>query len=558
MGAVFKKTYTKPVPAGARIVNRNGKRQAQWRDSKGKLRRADLTTSRDGKERILLTAGTYTAKYRDGQGLLREETTGCRDEAAARSVLSSLERRAEKVRGGLLTASEAAAIDHQELPLSQLFDAYLVKLRSGGTSAVHHDNVRRCLRRVARDCKFTRLANFSREALERWLVAEQEAGMSARTRNVHRAALVAFCNWCVETKRSVSNPFTKVAKADEDLDPRRRRRSLTEDELVRLLEAARKRPLLDASTVRRGKRKGQIAATLKDTTRDRLERLGWERALIYKTLVLTGLRKGELASLTVQQVRLDAPTPYLLLNAADEKNRQGAHIPLRVDLADDLRRWVASMRPAGTKELPPSTPLFSVPNGLIRILDRDLVAAGIARRVQVAPNKWVIDKRDERGRTIDVHALRHTFGTLLSAGGVMPRTAQAAMRHSDVNLTMNVYTDPKLLDVAAALESLPALRLPACLDGQELQGNVEALSVTSNGFRDSEHAPTLAPTTVQTRQMGAIVDRIAASAHDCGNNAAVAVDVSADKDLRPLSALDNGRHQARVKGLEPSASSVTG
>lgn len=32
---------------------------------------------------------------------------------------------------------------------------------------------------------------------------------------------------------------------------------------------------------------------------DRLERIRCERAVIYKTFVLTGLRKGELASLTV-------------------------------------------------------------------------------------------------------------------------------------------------------------------------------------------------------------------------------------------------------------------
>ena len=31
------------------------------------------------------------------------------------------------------------------------------------------------------------------------------------------------------------------------------------------------------------------------------------------------------------------------------------------------------------------------------------------------------------------------------------------MRHSDPSLTANVYTDPKLLDVAGALESLPGL-----------------------------------------------------------------------------------------------------
>lgn len=40
-----------------------------------------------------------------------------------------------------------------------------------------------------------------------------------------------------------------------------------------------------------------------------------------------------------------------------------------------------------------------------------------------------------------------------------PRTAQAAMRHSSIDLTMNVYTDPRLLDVHGAGDVLPALPL---------------------------------------------------------------------------------------------------
>lgn len=58
-------------------------------------------------------------------------------------------------------------------------------------------------------------------------------------------------------------------------------------------------------------------------------------------LVVTGLRKGELASLTVGQLDLDGPTPGLTLRAADEKNRQGSYIPLRHDLAADLRQWLS-------------------------------------------------------------------------------------------------------------------------------------------------------------------------------------------------------------------------
>ena len=86
-----------------------------------------------------------------------------------------------------------------------------------------------------------------------------------------------------------------------------------------------------------------------------------------------------------------------------------------------------------------------MPRNLIKSFNLDLAAANIP-------------KEDGRGRTVDLHALRHTFGTHLSKNGVAPRTAQAAMRHSSLDLTMNVYTDPSLLDVAGALQALPKLR----------------------------------------------------------------------------------------------------
>ena len=51
----------------------------------------------------------------------------------------------------------------------------------------------------------------------------------------------------------------------------------------------------------------------------------------------------------------------------------------------------------------------------------------------------------------------HSFGTHLSKSGVAPRVAQAAMRHSNINLTMTTYTDARLLDTAEAVEGLPIL-----------------------------------------------------------------------------------------------------
>ena len=81
MGTVYKETFTKPLPAGAKIIIRKGQRLAQWQDAKGKTRTAPLTAAGD---RIAVEAGTYTAKYRDGSGIVRKVTTGCRDKSGRR------------------------------------------------------------------------------------------------------------------------------------------------------------------------------------------------------------------------------------------------------------------------------------------------------------------------------------------------------------------------------------------------------------------------------------------------------------------------------------------
>ena len=49
----------------------------------------------------------------------------------------------------------------------------------------------------------------------------------------------------------------------------------------------------------------------------------------------------------------------------------------------------------------------------------------------------------------------------LASGGVSARTAQEALRHSRPELTAMLYTDPKLLDVAGALDVLPDLPISA-------------------------------------------------------------------------------------------------
>jgi len=165
-----------------------------------------------------------------------------------------------------------------------------------------------------------------------------------------------------------ANPFAGLPKLDEASDRRRVRRALTPEELQRLLYAAQWRPLAEygrptvrklGSEQRPNKRSRatwrrdaltfeqlpqaveRARQRLRPDVIAKLRRLGRERALVYKTLVLTGLRYGELRSIRLAQVHLDGPLPHLLLQAADAKSGQAAEIPLRADLAADLKSFLS-------------------------------------------------------------------------------------------------------------------------------------------------------------------------------------------------------------------------
>jgi integrase len=341
MGTVFKKSYTKPLPPDSEIIVRNGQRLARWKDGKGKTRTAQITTGNAGRDRITLTASTFTAKFRDGDGFVIERPTGCKDETAARGVLAELERRSELVKANVITKAEGDAADHQVVPMSRHLEQYVSHLRAKGDSERHITDIRRLVERLMSDCSLVSLRDIHQDKIEGWLANHADEGMAARTRNSYLQAIRGMCGWCVQTDRFTRDPLVKLKKADENGDRRRKRRALTEEELCRLLDVARRRPLWEATTVRRGKNKGKPLAKVRQEVQKQLERLGWERALIYKTMLLTGLRKGELASLTIGQLHLDGPLPWISLNAADEKSREGSDIPLRDDLAQDLREWLA-------------------------------------------------------------------------------------------------------------------------------------------------------------------------------------------------------------------------
>jgi hypothetical protein len=91
----------------------------------------------------------------------------------------------------------------------------------------------------------------------------------------------------------------------------------------------------------------------------------------------------------------------------------------------------------------PAAQAFKVPDKPADMLRDDLKDAKI---------DYIVD-----GKVFDFHSLRHETGTLLAASGVDVKTAQTLMRHSDVNLTMSIYTHTLRGAESKAIAKLPDL-----------------------------------------------------------------------------------------------------
>jgi hypothetical protein len=88
---------------------------------------------------------------------------------------------------------------------------------------------------------------------------------------------------------------------------------------------------------------------------------------------------------------------------------------------------------------------------------------------------------DSKGERADFHALRKTYGTMLTLAGVGQRTVMELMRHSDPRLTVKTYTDANMLpvsDAIVALTNFAASNKDSQIDSQKLVRQCPALSAT--------------------------------------------------------------------------------
>lgn len=304
------------------------------------------------------------------------------------------------------------------LPVGSLVEQWADALRARGSGEPHVRARMMHVRRVLRETDTKLLAQLTGAGVSRWIARRREAGMGAQTANHYLAAVKAWTRW-LESERHLSlDPLAHLQKAPVDADRRHRRRPATVDEARRLLAAARAGdPVLGVP--------------------------GLERALIWRTLLETGLREGELARLRVCDLALDADHPTLTVSASSSKHRREDLVQLRRGLALELARHVTGRQPTARAFRKPAGGRWA------EMLRADLAAA-------VPPIEYV----DQSGRHLDVHALRHTTATWIADAGVHVSVAGRLMRHRDPKMTLKVYTHTGASNERAALDRMPDLDEP--------------------------------------------------------------------------------------------------
>lgn len=340
---------------------------------------------------------------------------------------------------GLISRSRLA----QRQEIAKHIDDWRQALLDGGTGQLQANQNHRRVSRIFEQAKFGTLVDISAAKTMNIIGSLQKivhkrcpktqdietfkrGPTASLTKLHHLRAVKQFTKWCLVNGRITEDPLQHLTLKNVRVE--KQRRPLTTDEISYLL-----------AEVQRFKKRGSAS--------------GHERALIYELAVSTGLRKEEIASL--KRTSFDFKRSLVRVDAADTKNKKPALLPLKASLVKKIQKHLSGKMPGARA--------FVVPDKTADILRKDLEDA---RRNWIDAAKNNPDEHQQRNDSdflktdtyqgkVDFHSLRHTFGTLLASSGIHPKVAMDLMRHSDINLTMALYTHSDATQAAAAISALP-------------------------------------------------------------------------------------------------------
>ncbi len=440
MAFVYKRKRHQSIPDGAEIIRRRGGKVARW-TAGGRTFTADV----DG-DSIITEGHVYRARWRDAAGHIHDESTGCRDKAMAEKWLTRKVDESERIKSGVITQTEADTATRAAGAIGDVLNVWGDDLTAKGRTVGHIKVTQSIIMRCADACGWHQLRDMDGIQAGVWLRGLLDDGRGARTFNKHLVALKSFGTWCVKQRLILSNPFQSLSRLSEKADRRYERRALTTDEVFAIIEVARGRPVMEAKKCYKG-------AAIPDGERTRLELKGWNRALAYRLMSVTGLRWNECRTLSISDIHTEADTPYITIQAGREKARRGAKIPLHGAIVDEVVSFITARKQSLTGDSTASIVTF--PGVMADVLLFDDLPVKISRQFKADCEAAKVATKDASGRVVDAHSLRYYFGTELARRGVPLHVVQKLMRHSTPTLTSGVYIHATLNDLGAAVDLLP-------------------------------------------------------------------------------------------------------
>ncbi len=345
----------------------------------------------------------WYVRVRDESGRQREVKAGP-DKSVASQMKRDLESKTQRIKAGVLDPREADAMDAERTPIAQHVADYIQDLEAKGACLQHLRNIEKRLGWFLEESRISRLSQLRPSLAVSALKVLRDGGLGDQTVKHYATAWKSFSRWAWKDRRTRTDMLA-------DLDPPKvvtsaKRSALTPDQTSRLIEVTRRGP----------RRRGMT---------------GEDRAWLYTLAAITGLRRGELQSLTPESFSLEGNPAVVSLPGCDTKNSDDAIQPLPAHVVPALRSWLASKSAERS--------LWAIPVNSALMIRADLKAAGIA------------------SEAFDFHSLRHSYvSAIVQCGGSVKDSMELA-RHHDADLTFNRYAHSRLEELSRVVDRMPDL-----------------------------------------------------------------------------------------------------
>ena len=439
---IYKPTYSKPLPDGAKVFSRKGNKFARFKDKRGHTQEARLTKSGD---KILCETSHWHIRFEDNLSIVRElkaytyeqatkdlsdriqQLLNCKanNQPLDSELQKDIEQMPVRIREklisfGLLDAKRTAI----GKSLDELIGDFKEHLTKKERNQIHIKEVIGTLRRTFEDCAFTTWMDISAEKLKNYLDGKRDNGngISKRRYNAILGKVKYFCRWMIKEQKAASSPIEYLDGLDNpQTDPRHSRRALELDDFRRFLDAALMGP-------------------------EKYGMTGRERNFVYRFAVETGMRRVDFERLRVRDCDFDKNK--ITIVAGRIKNKQESEVYLRPTTAIELKQYCANKLP--------SAKIFHLPDKTAKMIRFDLANTAVkdANGQIIVP---AIPYKDSNGKYFDYHSLRHQSASLF---GMNPETSevvrQKLTRHKSPEMARH-YTHAFETQQRQAIDALPDL-----------------------------------------------------------------------------------------------------